>query len=481
MKCANDIVEFLITICNIIFIYLTFNYYGYLYCILSFISIKLIFYFYLVKIIGLIPLKTNDKLLLSDDFFKRQVIMTQLNITRFCPNQLYEELKERAFKKIEKLSYSLSYEYYNFYWKKKSTNINELCNQRIKILEPMNENELKIFIKKELNDYFDIFNSPIMFYIIPKKESELKMVNSEEVFTSYSEGYLIMKSDHSLTDGLGLLSLIFTLSDNYKPTNMPKIMHQRKEMFYETFFYFLCFIPLCIPLILYLIFTIKSTCRLSNLARTNEVEIGEYKQYDISEIKHHSKKLKMSINEFLIFIVTKAVKNVFKESEKITCIIPFGMSPVPNNISEVKLENHVFALFYKFRLSGNISEFKQDYKNLLRQSFIVKITNFSTNLIYAILPFNWAKAVSSGVMTEVDLGISNVPGQSETIIIKSNIVDTVIPYVTTGNISTCLTNVSYNNKLVVSLNYDGGQKDNKSKEILENFDLILSKYLEKHL
>ena len=58
----------------------------------------------------------------------------------------------------------------------------------------------------------------------------------------------------------------------------------------------------------------------------------------------------MSINEICLTSFLASIKKNRPNKDKITVEIPIGLSPVPNNISEVVLANHVFALFQKFNL-----------------------------------------------------------------------------------------------------------------------------------
>lgn len=472
MKCSNSIVELLVTLLQLMSFIAICYFYGFLIALLLSIVTYVLFYLYTVKFLELYPLSTSDKILLGDTFFKRQQILTQLKFNNFSAERMFEAIKERAFYNLPKLSAVLVYKYFNFYWKKSDKPLNEIISQRIKILQPMSKQEIEDYKLSELHRDLDMFECPIEFHIIPCSESKIK--------DKYEEGYVFVKNDHSLTDGLGIISLMFSMGENFSPSVFPKIMFVRKDTIFDLIFNFFLFLIIGIPIILYLTFYVKSTCKLSTKARTNKIALTKTVTLDFIALKKRSKELKMSINEICLSSFLASIKKNRQDKEQITVEIPIGLSPVPKNISEVVLANHVFALFQKFRLLTDplkdYNLFKEDYTSLLKQAYAAKISHIASAVLFSILPFNISKDIIVDMVHEVDITISNLPGTTENIIVNGNKCIEALPYTTTGNINNAVVILSYGGKINTNCMYDAGQ-DANLQAIIDEYEKNMNRII----
>lgn len=472
MKCSSSILEMLVTLLQITTAFVMIYYFGFIKAFIFLFAAYVLFYLYITKVLNLYPLSTSDKILLGDTFFKRQQILTQLKFNNFSSEKMFEAIKERAFYNLPKLSSVLVYKFFNFYWKKSEKSLNEIINQRIKILPPMSEKEINDYKLRELHRDLNMFECPIEFHIVPYKDS---FINGK-----YEEGFVFVKNDHSLTDGLGIISLMFSMGENFSPSIFPKIMFVRRDSIFDNFINLILFIIIGIPIIIYLTVYVKSTCKLSNLPRTEKIALTETVSFDFFALKKRSKELKMSINEICLTSFLASIKKNRSNKDKITVEIPIGLSPVPNNISEVVLANHVFALFQKFNLIDdplkNYKLFKDDYNSLMKQAYAAKISHIASSVLFAILPFNISKNIIVDMVHEVDITISNLPGTVENVIINGNKCIEALPYTTTGNINNAVVILSYGGKINTNCMYDEGQ-DANLKDILNDYKSFMNKII----
>jgi len=474
MECSNTFIEAVISILEVSSLTYSIYLYGYIKGIALIGLIYTLYCLFVRYVLNLHALTYGDKILLSDNFYKTQVILAQVILENFNTDRMYEAVYERTFKKIPKLTYVLTYKFFNFYWKETSLNREDEIKRRIIIHKPMTEEENITFRKSELSKQMNIFDRPIEFHIIPCLETKQKD-------GSYSKGYMYIKNDHSFTDGLGLLSILTCMSDDFKIDLFPRIMFNRTPSLIEKIRDFLLFVVLGIPVLIYSTFHTKSHFKLSKMPRTNNVSTTKPIDFDFHQVKKRSKELKMSINEICLSSTLAAIKRQNPDAKKISMEVPIGLSPVPGKMEDIKLANHVFALFNVFNLIQNplkdLNIFKADYRALLSQAFVVRIETWATIVIANVLPFNVAKAILMDIINEVDVTCSNLPGTTRACDINGNKVVQVIPYTSTGYLSAIFGFISYNDLLTLILTYDEGQTDLGAEKIVEHFIEIMNNIL----
>lgn len=454
MPCANGYIEFLVTITQFTVAYLLVHYLGYIFGILVIISIMFFWKVYTEHILEMVPLTSSDKNLLSSDFFQRQNILSQLEIENFNSESLYKEIYEKAYMRVPKMRTVLKYKYFNFYWAKSNKTNEEIISERLVLKKAMTTEEIEEFKIAQLQEEMDPFINPIIFYIIPYEES--KLPNGD-----YTKGCFIVKLDHCFSDGIGLVSLLTCMGDNYSPDLFPKVMHIKNINFWTKLLDFVLFVIIGIPICLYYASTIKSRLKMSYLPRTKQTAFTNPIEFDFNKIKEKSKLMKMSINEICIAALISAVAKYKVGASKINLEVPLGLSPLPKDVYDLNLTNHVFALFQEMNLYDDImknyQQFKQDYNSLIKQTLFVRVSDWGAYLAYKILPFNISKSIITKIIHEADIICSNLPGPTDCIYLKDNKVTSILAYTTTGYIPNLFPIVTYNGKLKILGIYDAGQ------------------------
>lgn len=474
MECSNTLIESVVTIGQLAFAYSCFYYLGPLVGLITIVAVFLAFKLYTEYYLKMRPLTVEDKILLSDNFLKKQQVLVEHECDKdFNLDKIVEAIKFRAFAQIPKLSFVLTYKFFNFYWIKSNKNKEEIFKERIIIHKPMNETELKQFKSDQLQIELDFFKTPIEFHILQAKESLKKD-------GTYDKGYVFVKIDHAFTDGMGIVTLMTCMGDNFYPKIFPRIMNERNVSIFDKVKEFVLFLIVGLPLIIWVLIYTKSVYRMSNLPRTRKVGFTRTIIFDLPEIKKRSKELKMTINEMCTASLLASISKIKKDKKKVNLEVPIGLTPIPNSLSEVTMNNCVFALFSHMTLIEDplkdINVFKEEYKSLFRQALISRITDWGAFLLASMLPFNVAKELSLGVVNEVDLVISNVPGPIEPVIINGNRFVSVIAYTTTGYLPNDFILVSYNNKLRMVGIYDAGQ-DFDADTVADNYEKIFGELL----
>lgn len=473
MECSNPYIELTVTIGQLLFGFACFYFLKFWLGFLAIISTVIAFKVLTEIILKMHPLTVNDKILLSDNFFLTQSIFVQLDIENFNTQRIIEGLTN-AFTQVPKLSYILAYKFFNFYWIKSNKTSTEILEQRIITQKPMTKDQTQEFIKTELHKELDPFITPVEFHIVPAAES----IQNDG---SYYNGYLYVKVKHSFTDGMGILILLSCMTDKFTPKIFPRVLSDRNPTLCNKIIEFLLFLLIGLPLILWVLISTKSAFKLSNMPRTRNVGFTQPLTIDLQMIKRKSKDLNMSINEICTLALLTAIKKYKPEAKKIHFEIPIALTPMPKSLSEVSLCNHVFALFHQMTLLEDpikeLKTFRNDYKALMRQAQIAKITDWGSYFLSLILPFSFAKKLSNDVIQTADLIMSNVPGPTELVEFNGNRIIAVIPYTTTGNLQNLFPIVSYNEKLKFVGIYDAGQ-DFDGEIVVKLFESSLNSFLQ---
>mmetsp|Transcript_30316 Transcript_30316/g.31547 ORF Transcript_30316/g.31547 Transcript_30316/m.31547 type:complete len:496 (-) Transcript_30316:67-1554(-) len=454
MECSNSFIEATVTVCQGFFTYYSFYTFGFFPGLCLLITTLLAYRLFLKYIMLLEPLTQTDKILLSDNFLKKQNVLIQLNLENFNTQKLTEALINKAFLKMPKLSKVIVYKFFEFYWKKSDKSLGELIKERIVIHESMTVTELESFKRRTLHILFDVFTCPFQFHIIPATETKQKD-------GSYSEGYLLIKEDHVMTDGLGLVTMVACLADDYSPKLFPRIMQKRALSVLDQIKDFVLFLLIGVPVIFYIMFYVKSTCKLSNKPRTKQVNYSKTISFDLDRVKKRTKELGISINELYAGALLSTVKQYKKEASQITMETLVGLTPIPEKQENVQLSNVNFGLFNKMTLLTDpikeVKTLKEDYKKLFSLGALVRVSSWALYFMAGVVPFNIGKELACGVINEVDVILTNIPGVTEPVSIGENKVTAVIPYCTPGYVNMIIPVLSYNSTLRMVFIYDSGQ------------------------
>lgn len=440
MECSNTIAELIISVVQITSVVVSFVYFEWWVALLLVVACFGGFSLFVRYILKLEPVKSNDKMLLSDDFFKRQLILVSIELDNFNAEAIYTKLSTLAFGKIQKLSSHLVYKFFNFYWEKSPKPRDQIIKERLVIKKAISREELESIYVSELEKNLDLSFSPIEFHIYPLKNER-------------DRGIIILKSDHSFTDGMAILSLFCCLTEDFNEKYFPEIMRKRVSSIWGKILDFILFIFFGVFVLLYIIITTKSSFKFSENKRSEKVSVSKKLQLDLTEIKQASKSLNISINDIFLASLLSSIKKFKYQEKKITLMVPVGLSPIPKSINDVHIANYVSGAISKMTLINDpvsdLETYKTDIKHLLRQVLFVRILDYAVYLLSLVFPFNVFKEIAMGTLKEIDFCCTNLPGPTKVITIEGQSIVDVEGFTSGGYLQGIFVIVSYNNKVTL--------------------------------
>lgn len=212
-----------------------------------------------------------------------------------------------------------------------------------------NEEELEKCLELETNKKIDVFKQ------IPYQIKFYK-------FNSTSEGVVLLKLDHSLSDGVGIISYNCFNSDNFNYKKFPEDMLLKGS---------LSKILLDIVTLPYYIFISMKAAKdiTSPFNKENNTGFSKLtitKNYNYLKLKKIADKNNVKFSDIFISILSTAFSNHF-ENNKITnfiFILPTGSNPLPKNLNEYNIINSTF---------GNLCLIPTITFNLYRRNFSIHI------------------------------------------------------------------------------------------------------------
>lgn len=467
MNPASVVTESLITVMQISCIYYLYLEYGIILALVASISAIIAYSYFIKSYLKLIPLKPSDKILLGFHFFERQTILIKFELENLDLENMQKIFIERAFRKVDKLSSRLVYKFFDFYWEKSPLTEAQILKKRLLVHPSKTKEEVDQFVHESVHNDLNIYDTPVEIHLIPQTEDS-------------SKGYLFIRSDHCFTDGLGILSLLACISDGYSPDIFPQIMHKRTGGIISELIDLTLFILFGMFILVYLVITTKTSVKFNKKPRSKDTVVISSAVIDLEPLKRKSKELKISINEILIPTMLASIKSLYPEEKRITLMIPFALTPVPKNSDEIKLANYVLAIIKDVNLinhpTNEFKIFQSDYKKLMSQAKLIKITNWGIHIMSMILPFKIFKTLSLGVTKEVDFSCSSVPTTIEPLRYGKTKSVTAAGISSTGYISFCYTMVSHAGKLTLTGMVDKSFELD-SQKLTKNFEKTLNEII----
>jgi len=451
----------------------------YLYCKLT--------EFLLKKYFNLEKVEPTDRVFLEKEIWERYNVVIVLKMKDFSEDKMKEFLIERVVKKFPKFTIVLVEKFHNFFWKNMP-----LENAIRKIRNIQTE-----YIKDQLEflNYINIqVNSPTDIYNDYGYEFHLIKFNDNP-----KEGALVFKFDHAFSDGLGALSVIACIADNYESSLFPRIMHKQNHFNYLNFSFIWKLISdfISFPFLFYNCSRFVNPNHILNpqsVNRTGESIISISKSYNFENLFDRCKKLNLSFNEFLIANFSAGLKRYMDsvrdsdyKKKQMSCFtipkslivtIPLGNRGIPKCASEVNLQNVANVAYVNLPL---IDEPIKDYhiikKSLNKsvgnivQHFFHKIFTYVTLQILPKFVYEYLKEI---FISHLDMCISNVPGSKRTLLYSGSEVYDIIPIVNSG-ITFCFVLMStYNNNLRFQIAVDKVLGINP-KDIIDSLETTLDK------
>jgi NRPS condensation-like uncharacterized protein len=178
-------------------------YIGFVKTILLFaLHIYLRFYF-MKSVFGLQELNSFSRTLYSQKLHQRTNLLAVSLIENFNPDKIKNIIINRGIQKIPKLRAKLVKKFFGLYWKE--VPLSE-AYERVKIIEKpfADEQEFMEYANKQSGNPIDL--NELLYSI--------EIASYMDKTSSTSKGGIIIRIDHILSDGLGMVALICALADN---------------------------------------------------------------------------------------------------------------------------------------------------------------------------------------------------------------------------------------------------------------------------
>jgi len=431
------------------------------------------------KIFGLEILGNIDCLFVGVTNREKVNLVGLLILDNFDPKKLSELLIERGIKKIQKLRSKVISFLGNYYWKEVPL---DKAIERISIIQNHNikdDTDIYKFIENDINIFYDTLNElPYEIKIIPYKNSE--------------SGAILFKFDHVLSDGLGMVSLMCCLADNYDVNVFPTVMKNFKYRWNEYIINWISFIYYG-PKVFYEMF--KSEPEKTPF-RKIKVEKGQVKisisgDYNISEFSKIRKKLKISLNDILMSSISRALKKLcdkeqndeykieFKKLKSYKCFFPIGKTSIPNSYKDLEINNNAQVAIMSIPLIRDLrSEYfrvGKVFKSTLQNSEYCNAATILAKILVEFAPKDFMNWISDWYMGNIDLVVSNLPGPTSPLYYAGSKVTKMIGFPTVSRFRTFIAISSYDNlfRIVMSVDVDS-QID--SRNFIEMIDKQLKKF-----
>lgn len=457
----------------------------YLYRSVGFIRAWLIFYVYL-KVVDYISRKyfhvqrveANDGIFIGREKNERYNIMAILKMKNFDENRLKEFLIEKLVRVFPKFRCILEEKFYTYFWREYPLYQAEEKVRKSKTVHIFDEQDLMKYISIELNTQIDIFRTfPYEFHFL-------------KFFDTHGEGCLVIKFDHCFTDGMGVVSLIGSMADNYSQDLYPSIMKKNglpsvkkivKDLFTFPFTYFK-----------HKRFQmVNNVINLKNMEPSGESHLKFSKAYDFDKLFNICKKLQISFNEFLIANISAGLKAYFKKNhptevpKSIALSIPVATRGIPKAKENITVNNSASMVFVHMPLIDDPIKQYPLVKSCLHESVGNTFNHIFNKLLlligYEIFPMFILNKISKLLSSRVDICISNVPGSKIPLFYSGSEIHDILSVINSGKVFAFSLVLTYNNKLRILFSLDkllGMKPEDVIEHIESTFDKSID-YLEK--
>lgn len=454
----------------IFFIY----YYGFLSGSLIHFLIFLLYKYSLHKILNLEMLGAIDRCFIGSNNKERFNIVAVATFENFNAEKIRELTLERAVRKIPKFRKKLIHKFGNFFWTDATY---EEASERVVII-----NNEKF---KNDEDVFKLAEDEINLHI--NSLEELPYLIKLFPHHNKNSGTVIFKFDHVFSDGLGIISTICSLADNYDRNIFPSIMRSFKFRWYHDIIDWLSFIYFG-PMVVFSMFSGGET---NSPLRINEYSSGvcrftTSKIYDLEKTKNFCRDFNISFNDYVMCIISKAVKNwkdyfeknsqnskKYENFENFSCFIPIGRKGIPKDTKDLQINNEVYGIYIRIPLIDNfIGEYKkivEVLRNSLKSLGFVSAATRFCRIGVSLLPRDFQLYLGEKFLNNVDLIVSNVPGPTEPLYYAGCKLKMIAPIISTRNARAFLPIISYNKqfRFIMSVDVESKIDDNMFMNFIE--------------
>lgn len=423
-------------------------YFGFFYGISISLALHKFHMFLMQKIFNMIPLAPGDLnfVWMDDKDRYNLVVFMVFDNENFDAEMIKNLLIDRGIKKFQKLRSRLRFKFFEFYWEevseKEATKTIQIIRNNDKYLFDSNEDITK-FSYTEIAKRIDILDEfPFKFLIVHNDKAKIRNT-------------LLIKFDHSFSDGLGLIGLICGLADNYSLDLFPGNMNKKNSIL-GFIFTILLFPYLAIYSMyrnIYSISTKESPFKISYDKKKGQPRIQMTGLLNFEKISKICKKLKITFNDMIMSIISSASKKFMekkglKKPKHLSCMVPITSRKPPKTIEEIMITNDSTAIGCKIDLIENPLEncliIREEFSKHVRNPYLFLFTKILIDSFFKFLPCYVMKEIILANSRGIDFTISNVPGPKSALYYSGCKVRELICFTSTGFLSSFLAVFSYN-------------------------------------
>jgi NRPS condensation-like uncharacterized protein len=252
-----------------------------------------------------------------------------------------------------------------------------------------------------------------------KPQWEIRFVEDYTDTTSL----ILVKCHHSLTDGIGIISLFSLLNDgSYHPKNVPKF---RGFSIWQKLMVSI-FVPMALIMqcSVTLFFKLKDCNRIIHTPdrkNTGDNVFLTTPLYDFADLRKCYKKFdKVTFNNFLMGIVGKSIhqwyaKNGVDEPGSLIVSCPVSMKGFPESIKDVNLNNCTSAVTVQLPIVNDLKQAIYTSKERFAKHFKLPtlIAALEFQKFFSLVPPGIGKALYTIFTQDIDLVLTNVSGTKE--------------------------------------------------------------------
>ena len=430
---------------------------------------KIIYFIY-----NLTTLSGYDKVFLTTNPSQRYQITSVWHFLNDFDVEKYKKfLKERLISKNPKYHSRLVKKFMEYYWYV-DPDLERTYNSVIKISPKLkNFDECIEFLRKEINNRIDIFNEfPYELNMIPYGENS---------------GICIMKYDHLLTDGLGIVATLCLIADNFSNDTYPKVMKMMKEPnFLQKIYFYLVspFFGFYNFWHLLLFKDRKCPFKANNKKLSDDTIFVLSKKYKLKDFEKFRKENSVSFNDIMLASFSIAMNKIYKKNDEyknfknIVIDLPVGRKKPPNKFEHLKITNEASGMFFDIPLINDINEI-HEIKKKIRNNFKPEAL-FSLSLLADIIGniFDWhfLSKSNKNFNKRFDFMFTNVPGPAHQLIYYGIKVDDLYTFPTAGGGLPYICILSYNGYFHFIVN-SNKNADYDIQILLDEYEKALDKFI----
>lgn len=399
---------------------------------------------------NLVPVKGGDRMFLFwGDLNKFNIVATFMFESKFNLNEFKEKFLLRV-KNIERLRSMLVKKNLDIWWKvlsyKEAINLLEFREIEVEI---NNLDEVQNHVFSELKVFDDYENKlPYAFIVLKNKNKDIGDV-------------LLFKFDHYFTDGLGYISLLFGIADNFNVADFPGMLKFNRWEKIKA--YLLC--PIYIALSFYRgayeLLSDQSPFKPKKM--TGNFKYGVSKRHSFSEISSYAKKCSVTFNDLMISVVSNALNKYLEENKdkfgkyNVKTLLlqnTIGTRGFPKSHFELNLENDSTALACSVPLIKDIfnlqeiKEVSRNTKKYLKDFSMAYAVRLFLSTLLTYLPNSIFRYMIN--MANHDMVYTNLPGPKKPLFYSGNKLEEFLLYTTPGFYPFLTGISSYSNKFRVA-------------------------------